>query len=268
MTLASVGSCGAAGSSANNMTSFTVATTAVIEVGNLVIGLIASDNTATTDTSANKVTGITDPSGNTWTKIGEATNGQGAAQAGTVVAAFYCVVETEIGSGVNLTVALGGTSTHNDAAAATFWEFTRDTARPIELIGNVPEGAADGVSVTPALTVTGLDAVSEERLYVGGFSHETGSSFLDPANDNPGLANLFNGAGSLTTHPAAAEQCIGGWFLIATESATSKAISSGTTRFGATGQTIDIAGIGFAMREGAAQVNPPRAMQQYRRRRA
>jgi hypothetical protein len=76
---------------ANNCESITSGTTLVcttnqtVEAGNQLLVYTAFNNTGTTDADHSEVSSVTDSAGNTYTKVCEFTNGQGAAAAGITV---------------------------------------------------------------------------------------------------------------------------------------------------------------------------------------
>ena len=69
---------GTAGTSGAGTTTV-VATSAALTVGKLIIAVWGGDNVATTDSDSTTVSGVSDPSSNTWTKLAERTNTVGGA---------------------------------------------------------------------------------------------------------------------------------------------------------------------------------------------
>ncbi len=67
-----------------------------VAVGDVVIVLIAADNTSTTDGDNGEVSSVTDSKGNTYTKAREFTNGQGAAAAGATVSVWFSKLTTAL----------------------------------------------------------------------------------------------------------------------------------------------------------------------------
>lgn len=190
MTIASVGSLGT-GTRNGAGTSTTITTSAVAEVGNLIVVMVAMDNVQTTDQQSNDVTSVTDSVGNTYTKIGEYTNGQGAAAAGATVAAFQSVVTIQLGNGGVITV---NHSSVNDVALRA-WEFTLDTDAigvygTLQVLAN---DAADPGSMTLGSLVSDeylfLRLTSTEGETTTGYTVTTNYTSIDPlASSTAGAA--------------------------------------------------------------------------------
>lgn len=122
MSFADVTALGTANSNTSTA-GLTITTTAVAEVGRLVIVATAWDNTATTDDAGRVDLRCTDSANNYWTCLGSITNGQGAAAGGAQVAMFCCVVQTQIASGGTITIT---NSTNRTAKAMSAHKFSID----------------------------------------------------------------------------------------------------------------------------------------------
>lgn len=85
-------------------TSTTITTSSTVSAGGLIVVRVAKDNTSTTDGVTNEVTSVTDSAGNTYTKGGEYTTGQGSAKAGATVAVFYGKLTSQLASGGTITI--------------------------------------------------------------------------------------------------------------------------------------------------------------------
>src|SRR3972149_5963561 len=106
MTFASGGTLGSNQSKTTNQTSIAMTTSAVAEADTLVVVFVAVDNNQTTDGDEGAVTSIVDSASNTWVKVAEFCNGQGAAQAGATISVWKSVIATEIASGGTITANL------------------------------------------------------------------------------------------------------------------------------------------------------------------
>jgi hypothetical protein len=168
MTWASVGSLG----SNQDKTSGSVivlTTTATAEVGNVILVAIAADNINTTDGDHSEVSSVVDSAGNTYTKLKEQTNGQGAAGDGATVSLWQAKVTTQLNSGGTITANLASAVT---AQAITAWEFTVTAGATISVEGS---DAAVGDGADPAvMTISGLP--SQEYLFVAAHADENPNS--------------------------------------------------------------------------------------------
>ncbi|MBI4085513.1 MAG: hypothetical protein HY432_03360, partial [Candidatus Liptonbacteria bacterium] len=109
--------------------------------------------------------------GNTWTKGGEYTNGQGGAAAGATVSVWYSVITNTIPSGGTITATLGSAVV---AKAMTAWEFDIDAGNTISVVaGTLQTLAVDGTQ-PGSMTISGL--TSGEYLFVRGIGRESGGS--------------------------------------------------------------------------------------------
>ena len=163
-----------------------------VSAGNLVVAIVAVDNIQTTDGNSNTVVGITDSTGsNTWTKAREFTNGQGGAAAGACVAIFYSVLTSSLSSSNTVTVDFSGLPTN--AAAITFWEFSKGAGTTISVNGSgdlANDGADPG-----NITISGLS--SKQYLFVRGIAAEQsiGSPFTNTASYTAFVSNGTTGGG-------------------------------------------------------------------------
>lgn len=120
--LTSAGSIGTANSKTTDQATLVLTTTATAEAGNVVVVIVAKDNTQTTNAASTNIT-LADSATNTWTKLGERTYSAGAAKDGTTVAMFVSQLTNQLASSGTITATLGGTQANNDASAMTAWEF-------------------------------------------------------------------------------------------------------------------------------------------------
>jgi hypothetical protein len=162
MAIAFGGNAGAVGHSTAG-TSFQVTVPTAINPCQL-IAFIAMDNTGTTDADHNEVTGITDQQGNIWEKLGEFTNGNGAAAAGATISVWRTTITTS-GVAPILTINLSASKTDK---AVTFPTFTVAAGKKL---GLAPPGSANpGTAVVDAaanfgtITASGFANISHVFL--------------------------------------------------------------------------------------------------------
>lgn len=166
MAFASVGSLGSVGDTSAG-TSIVLTTSAAAEAGNLVIVSVAKDNAGTTDAQTSEISSITDSAGgNTWTKLGEFCNGNGAANTGAVVSVWGSILTNQINSSGTITANFSDSRT---ASAISAWEFTVGAGSTISVssLQTLANDAADPGS----MTISGLSNV--ERLYFRGIASES-----------------------------------------------------------------------------------------------
>jgi len=229
--------------SANNKTAGTtvVMTTALhaIPVGNVILVVTGWDNTDTTDINPTRLS-VTDSNGNTYVRVREFVNGQGASNAGAHVGIFYAIVTTQLANGGTITVT---NNTSKTARACTAWEFTLGAGSTISAVSPV-DLANDGAD-PGSMTISGLS--SAERLYLRGYALEadvSGGAF-SPTTNFTGLNN--NGT---TGGGNASNMSVGAEFRINT--------STGETS-DPTDQAADCASIFVALVEVPAATFVPRA---------
>jgi hypothetical protein len=135
-------------------------TEAAINVGDLLILVIAKDNASTTDGETSEVESIS-VGLNVLLKVKEFCNGQGGANAGAVVSVWAKQNATAEVSGATVTITF---SSSIAAKAATGWRFTMDNAKLLTLEASGVL-ANDGVDAG-AMTLSGM--VSREHLMIRG----------------------------------------------------------------------------------------------------
>jgi hypothetical protein len=89
-----------------NGTTVSVSPNANVVVGEILFAVAGSDNDATTD-GQTTLHSISDSKGNTWTKVREQTETDGAANDGSTASIWWTKVETEITTGDTVTLTLG-----------------------------------------------------------------------------------------------------------------------------------------------------------------
>lgn len=158
---ASLTQCGNAPSAASS-TSWTLTTTAALDVGEVGVLRVALDNITATDGDNSEVASVTGGSG-TWEKLGEFTNSQGAAAAGVTASAWLFTPSASNAVGTVFTITLVSARTQKIAALEK-WTVgagsgLRQTTESAPVTSQVDAGAGFGSS-----TYSGLS--SAERLYL------------------------------------------------------------------------------------------------------
>lgn len=229
MTITSIG---AAGTGQRNTSGNTISVnlSVSIESGNLAVVIAALDNTGTTDADFSEVTSVTDPQGNTWTKLGEYTNGQTGAGLGATVSAWYCIPTTTIPDTDNLTVNLANSVTD---AAATVWEFDISAAS-VALAGSV-QVLANDAGDPGSMSISGLS--SAETLFIRAIGSENEFTTFTPTTNY----TQFTSAISTTSGGAADNMSVHGEFRILTD--------TGDTSDPSASSPYDHASVYFALRE-------------------
>lgn len=156
------------GSGQNKASSTSVVTGSVtVTAGNLVIVVVAADNTSTgADGDNGEVSSITDSAGgNTWLKAREFTNTNAAAAAGATVSIWYSILVNGLS---------GGTITANFASARVakaieIDAYTLAAGSTVSIVGSDAK-AVDGATNFGSPAVTGL--ASAEHLWVIGVATE------------------------------------------------------------------------------------------------
>jgi len=119
------GSIGDAGSGNNKISASVIAFIPIItiDVGTVLVIVVAKDNVQTTDGETNEITSADDDSGgtNVYTKVAEFTIGQGAAAAGATVAVFFCLVTTQLTTANTVAAHFSAAVT---AKSITAWNFS------------------------------------------------------------------------------------------------------------------------------------------------
>jgi hypothetical protein len=132
--------------------------------------IVATQNFQTTDGDEGAVSGVVDSSGDTWTKGGEFTNGQGTAQAGAVCSIWWCKKTNTLASGGTITASFTN-ATSRDESAATAWEFTCTAGATVTREGS-PATLANDAADAGSLDVTTPNA---EYLRIRGIASDLNS---------------------------------------------------------------------------------------------
>lgn len=220
--------------SAQNKTSGTtvvITTTAIAQVGNVIIVGVAFDNVFTGSANITETTdlSVTDSAGNTYTRAKEAQHGLTAGgKAGAAI--FFSKVTTELASGGTITV----THPTLTARAANAWEFSIGAGNVVTVAGS--DMNATNNADPEAMTIGSL--ANQEYLFVAISAGEAPNT-LSYTIDADYTTFTTNGT---TGGAAATNMSIRGGFQIFT----------GTTdTFDAAGGAIDWAQVYVALKEAA-----------------
>lgn len=150
------------GPSAASSTSWTLTTTAAVDVGEIGVLRTASDNISSVDGDNNEIVSVTGGTG-TWDKLSEYTNSQGAAAAGVTISAWVFTPSGSNAIGTVLTITLASARTQKVAALEKWTTGSgtslRQTTEAAVVTSQVDAGGGFGAS-----SYTGLTNL--ERLYL------------------------------------------------------------------------------------------------------
>lgn len=155
---------------------------ATLEVDNVSIVFIATDNTGTTDADHGEVSSVVDSASNVYSKLCEFTNGNGAAAAGATVSLWMTRATNELTSGGTFTVTFANLVT---TKAANAREFT--VAAALELVGSCQTEVRDATDAG-SMTISGLS--SAETLFFRAIAVETSSGTSMTPSTNYSLASI------------------------------------------------------------------------------
>lgn len=220
--------------SGNNKTAANTISTGVpnatLPAGDLIIVIVAMDNTATVDGDNGEVTSITDSvGGNTWTKLREFTNSQAAAAGGATLSIWYSILTNAIGTvGTSITANLANTVAAKIIIAQ---RFTLAAGKTVAIAG-VQDIAVDAATGFGVPSITGL--TNEAHLWLLAYAAEgTGGETATGYNSSGGF---------ITTGGAAATN-------ISTSLQDKESTSTGETPTITTVNSADKAVIFLALRE-------------------
>lgn len=147
-----------------------------VTVGSVCIVVVAKNNAATADGETSEVTSVTDTKGNTYTKLKEFCNSQGAADAGATVSVWYSQVATQLTTSDTCTANFSASTA---ASAIMARGFTATSGATITMEGSATlanDGADPG-----SMTLSGL--ASREYLFIRAIAYEgvvtTGTNTTD-----------------------------------------------------------------------------------------
>jgi len=201
------GSAGTLGAAADKTAATTVAltTSAAADAGNYVVVVVAIDNTSTTDGETSEVSSISDSAGgNTWTKLKEWCNSQGANNGGATCSIWGSVLTNTIASGGTITANLANSKT---AKCISAWEYTLGAGSTVSVAGSYVRSMENPAA--PIAGVTGLP--SAEYLAV------TGHAVEDPYSSTTAAASYTAISQTNTTGQGGASNIgVGGQWTIQT----------------------------------------------------
>jgi hypothetical protein len=231
MAITSAGNRGTGASTADgttlNITHAAVSST----VGQCVILTVACDNVGTTDADHDEIQGITDTGSNTWSKLGEFTNGQGASNAGTTVSVWMSKITTQLDSGNTITVTFKNTI---EAKTASAWAFDVGANKTLSVV-QTDTSVVDAGNGWGTATISGLSSL--ERLYFHGLSKESNSlTQITVTSGFTAITNQRSGSGATAT-----EQIVRGEWDIDT--------STGSSSTPVLANATDAAGVFMALEE-------------------
>jgi len=171
MAIASVGTIGN-GVSSTSSSSFTLTTTtnALSTSGDLAILSVATDNITTTDGATNDHTSVTGGTG-TWTKLGEYTNGEGAAAAGVTTSLWLFQSTGTNAIGTVFTINLSGAVVDK---ASTGFKYTVGAGNSLQPSATEVGIATDASNGYGSASFSGLSSLS--RLYVRALGKEANTT--------------------------------------------------------------------------------------------
>lgn len=169
-----------------------ITTSAVAEVNNVIVCIIAANNLNATDGEKTDWS-VTDSAANTYTRAVEFENSQGASAAGALAGIFYSKVTTQLASSGTITFTSGATLV---AKAASCWEFSITSTNVVTVEGKstlANDGADPG-----AISISSL--ASQEYLWVSAVAHEgpNTDAFTQDADYTSVSANGTTAGGAAT----------------------------------------------------------------------
>lgn len=175
MAIAGIAARGTGVSSTSSAT-FTMNPSAAIAAGRVAILTVSTDNdaSATTTAASNRHTSVTDATGaNTWVKLGEYTNGQGAAAAGVTVSVWLCNVEQQLNTtGTTITATLGTAVVDK---VMSLYEFSVDSGSTLEPVaGAIAYQAVNAANGFGSSALSGLP--SKQYLFYRGMGKEANTT--------------------------------------------------------------------------------------------
>jgi hypothetical protein len=235
VAIASVATWGIGASGTSGTTLGLVSTGPTIEAGNVALIAIAANNVGTTDADHSEVTGLADDiGGNTYTKLAEYTNGEGAAAAGITVSLWQCRVTNALTDVATITATFGSAIVDK---CGSVWEFTVGGALT-QAAAAVPN-ATDASNGFGSVQFSGLASAS--RLYFRALAKEVNSTTALTVSTG------FTAITGTRSRNNAAAVCVRGEFIIAT--------STGETSNPTMAVVGDTAGVFVALTDVAASGN-------------
>lgn len=191
MSFSSVGDRGlTASTTAATSLAHTIAN-ANVPVGAILVVDVVINNRSATEGNTNDITSVTDSGGNTYTKLYEWTNANGAQNNGTTVAQFISKITTALTAGSSTVTGHFGSSSANIVAA---WEYSVASGSTVSKVTQAT-GDADNTTTGPILSVSGL--TSKEYLFLVSESLEGKPTDTYTKDTDYTLANSGGTGGSI-----------------------------------------------------------------------
>ena len=193
MAFGSVAALGTAFSTANNQVSLVLTTAGIVDVGRLVVLIIAVDNAQTTTGDSTAVSGVTSSVANIWVRaVGFANAPGGVAQAGADISIWYSKITTEIPAGGTITATFANAALA-DASAMTGVRVVVPSEVDIEATNT----RADTAAVMGSLDAT---TANIECFRVRAIASESSANaFLTQTSGWTRFAVVISGAGTSDT---------------------------------------------------------------------
>lgn len=172
-------SLGGEGATANKTagTSIGHAYSASRAAGVIVLAMVAKDNTGTTDADHSEVTSVADDNGNTYSKVAEYTNGQGAADTGATISLWKCKLTNAVTTSHTVTANFGSVA----AKVISLWSFSVGSGNDLELVSGSTQTSAVDVGGLASMSISGL--ASKEYLFVRAIAAESVLRTLTPTTN-------------------------------------------------------------------------------------
>jgi hypothetical protein len=217
MAFAAIGSFATANQGSTAGASWTFATSATINVGDLAVLVIGIDNSVQTNRDDSAINSVTDAAGNSWKMAAEWQN-VGTTVSHTGVSVWYSEITAQLTSGSNVVVTKTN-SASSLAMACTGHRFSRNTAKfvVVEEVKHLEQSATDPGS----LQLTSLE--NREHLFIRATAGETNISTYTAT---AAYTTFTHTSSNSTGGGAAANICARGEFKI--ETATSSTASDPT----------------------------------------
>lgn len=147
LTIAHVAARGSGFGGASAATSLLVSYAVAVAAGHVLILQVVTDNITTTDGNTNDHLACSDDKGNTYIKVYEYTNGNGAAAAGITVSVWLCTLQVAVSGTTNVTVTFSGSLSDRvgnqhefTIAAGKIMQVVQDTGTPAGNVGDASNG--------------------------------------------------------------------------------------------------------------------------------
>src|SRR5262245_30009025 len=170
MAITSGGNIGTAASGTSG-TTLVLTPTNTLTVGRVGVLAISSDNIGATDGDNGDVSTVVDSVGNTWFKMHEHTNSNGAAAAGVTMSIWKCKPTTQITSGNTITITFRSAITDK---CASCWSFNVVTNLEAVALAKNDTDASNGFGSSTVPSNGTLP--SREYLYFRGLAKEANTT--------------------------------------------------------------------------------------------